>query len=136
VATPDHPDENGCDCANGGFGKLAGLQIRISEKGLDLIQQHLARPIFHPAAENDMMMARLRAALQEGRPVDGADASFYMHETYEATLMGRGVAYDEAHAAAFARYGVSPYSVYAKEVIEATPQAGWNDGWRDFWRNC
>jgi hypothetical protein len=36
-------------------------------------------------------------------------------------MMGRGLLYNAAHDASLLKYGVSPYSVYAPEVILANP---------------
>ena len=47
-------------------------------------------------------------------------------------LMQQGMAYEEAHAAALEQYGVSPFSVYAPEVIEQFPEL-FNSAWRAFW---
>ncbi len=84
------------------------------------------------APENEAMIAKLRAALAEGRPISDGDASFYFHELHESTLMGQGVEYDEAHAAAIAKYGVSPYSIYPPDVINAFPDV-FNNNWFAFW---
>ena len=46
------------------------------------------------------MLDRLQVAMDAGTPVTGADAVFYTHEASEATMMARGMTYDEAHAAA------------------------------------
>lgn len=47
-------------------------------------------------------------------------------------MMARGMTYDEAHAAALEKYGVSPFSVYHPDVVQANP--GWlNQNWRNFW---
>lgn len=78
------------------------------------------------------MINRLQDALANGRLISGADASFYMHELYEATLMSRGVSYDIAHDAAIARYDVSPFSTYHPDVIRAFPDL-FNDNWFNFW---
>jgi filamentous hemagglutinin len=78
------------------------------------------------------MVQRLRDALaNNGGRVRGADASFYLHEIYESTLMNRGMPYHWAHRAALERYGVSAYSLYHPEVIRTTP--GFNQNWLDFW---
>jgi hypothetical protein len=113
-----------------GFGKLAGRAINVSKKGLALVMDHLAQ--FGDNPDNDAMLGRLRSALADGSPIMGADASFYMHEANEATLMGRGMDYESAHAAALAKYGVSPYSVYAPEVIQAFPER-FGPRWFEFW---
>ena len=78
------------------------------------------------------MVARLREALQSGTRISGADASFYMHELAEATMMGRGLSYGAAHSAALAKYGVSPFSVYHPNVILAPP-GSFNANWFRFW---
>jgi hypothetical protein len=113
-----------------GLGSLAGKSINVSEKGLAQVQEHLAQ--FGPYAPNEEMVARLGSALSAGEPVTGADASFYMHELTESTLMRQGVGYEEAHAAALAKYGVSPYSVYAPDVVSKFPEL-FNSNWTEFW---
>jgi len=80
------------------------------------------------------MVERLRTALSSGRSISGADASFYFHEVSEATMMGRGMAYDVAHPAALSKYGVSPFSVYHPDVINALPEA-FGSNWAAFWRS-
>jgi hypothetical protein len=113
-----------------GLGILEGKAVQVSEKGLGLVEEHLAR--FGSYPENAAMIERLQQALSVGEKVTGADASFYVHEAYEATLMNRGIAYEAAHAAALERYGVSQFSVYAKEVVEALP-SHFPNGFREFW---
>jgi RHS repeat-associated protein len=113
-----------------GFGKLAGKLIQVSEKGISLIEEHLAQ--FGVVKANTAMIGRLRAALSAGETIGGADASFYMHEVSEATMMGRGIPYEAAHAGALGKYGVSPYSVYHPEVIQSNA-GSFNSGWRAFW---
>ncbi len=117
--------------AGAGFGKLAGRSIQVSEKGLALVEGHLAR--FGPSVENAAMIDRLRAALSSGSRIAGADAVFYLHEASEATMMARGLIYDVAHAGALAKYGVSPFSVYAREVVAASPHFSTSPGWVRFW---
>lgn len=85
-----------------------------------------------PFPENAAMVQRLRSTLSNGGRITGADASFYLHEVYESTLMKRGILYDAAHSAALNRYGVSAYSVYHPDVIIAFPDA-FNANWMDFW---
>ena len=78
------------------------------------------------------MIARLRAALAKGQTISGADASFYLHEVSEATMMTRGISYETAHTAALAKYNVSPFSVYHPKVIQSMPEA-FNENWFRFW---
>jgi RHS repeat-associated protein len=116
--------------AGEGLGTLAGREVSVSQKGLDLVENHLTQ--FGRHEPNVQMVERLRSALQSGQKVSGADASFYLHEAAEATMMRRGVLYDAAHDAALGKYGVSPYSVYHPEVIQSNPGL-FNSNWRVFW---
>jgi len=77
------------------------------------------------------MVGRLQQALASGSRISGADASFYLHEVSEATMMGRGLSYEAAHAGALGKYGVSPFTVYAPEVILANP-GSFNSNWFTF----
>jgi hypothetical protein len=58
-----------------------------------------------------------------------------MHEISESTIM-RGIyteaSYEIAHQAALNKYGVSPFSVYALEVIQQMRES-FNRGWFKFW---
>jgi hypothetical protein len=113
-----------------GLGIFADSQVAVTQKGFDLVSNHLSQ--FGDFPPNQMMLDRLQAAMDAGNPITGADAVFYTHEASEATMMARGMSYDEAHAAALQKYGVSPYSVYHPDVIQANP--GWlNQNWRNFW---
>ena len=49
-----------------------------------------------------------------------------------AAMMERGMGYDAAHAAALQKYGVSPFSVYPPQVIQALP-GSFNQKWFNFW---
>lgn len=99
---------------------LAGnYTATVSREGLQAVKEHLAQ--FGPHAPNDAMVTRLQTALDSGRPVTGGDANFYLHELSEADLMKDGLSYDEAHAAALKKYGVSLYSVYSPDVIQQHP---------------
>ena len=104
--------------------------IRVSERGLGIVIDHLAQ--FGHVPENTAMIARLQRALVAGHTITGADANFYLHEISEATTMRRGLSYVEAHLGALAKYGVSPYSLYHPHVIRALPEH-FNDAWRRFW---
>jgi hypothetical protein len=117
--------------AERGLGRLANREIAVTERGIARIEEHLARPGFDPDPANAAMIQRLRDALGNGERIRGADASFYMHEIYESTLMNRGMPYQWAHPAALERYGVSSYSVYHPDVIRTT--SGFNQNWVDFW---
>jgi hypothetical protein len=112
-----------------GLGLFENATVRVSQKGLDLVDNHLSQ--FGYVEQNAMMMERMRSAAASGTKVSGADASFYMHEAAEATKMAKGLGYDEAHVAALKKYDASPFSVYHPSVVEALPQ-WFNSNWRKF----
>ena len=78
------------------------------------------------------MIQRLKDALQAGRTISGADASFYLHEVSESTMMGKGMSYNIAHSKALLKYQVSPFSVYHPEIISNISES-FNSNWRSFW---
>jgi hypothetical protein len=47
-------------------------------------------------------------------------------------MMARGMSYDAAHAAALEKYGVSPFSLYHPEVIQANPEI-LGSGFKNYW---
>jgi len=112
------------------FGTLAEKEFSVEAGKLNIIEQHIAQ--FGEYWPNEAMLARLRNTLAEGRNISGADASFYLHELKESELMKSGLSYEEAHNRALAEYGVSPYSVYHPEVIDAFPDE-FNNNWRYAW---
>jgi hypothetical protein len=112
------------------LGVLEGKSANVSASGLQKVESHLAQ--FGEFAPNAAMISRLQSAHAAGMPIAGADLSFYVHELTESTLMIRGVEYDVAHAAALAKYGVSPFSVYGPEVIQQFPEL-FNSNWRNTW---
>ncbi|WP_338479153.1 DUF637 domain-containing protein [Pseudomonas trivialis] len=117
-----------------GFGKLTDRQVKVSGKGLEIVETHLQQ--FGDVPENDLMITRLRSALAEGKPISGADASFYIHEVSESTMMKTGLDYSAAHQGALSKYQVSPFSVYHPDVIRAvnsTEPGSFNASWLKFW---
>jgi hypothetical protein len=122
----------GAVALGGGLGKFAAKEaasgVRVTEEGMQILRGHLEQFGSHPP--NAAMIQRLESAL--GVRVTGADANFYLHEISEATMMGRGMPYEAAHAAAIEKYGVSPFSLFAPEVIQAMPEY-FNSAWRSFW---
>jgi hypothetical protein len=127
---------NGMTRTGSGFGKLANTEVKVSQKGLDLVTNHLEK--FGNVRENSMMLDRLKDSLAKGKSITGADASFYMHEAAEATKMAKGMTYEAAHAYALAKYQVSPFSVYHPNIIQATLRdeygyMNWSQGFLDFW---
>jgi RHS repeat-associated protein len=109
------------------FGVAEGGGVQLTQQGLDVVGNHLAQ--FDEFAPNTQMMQNLQEAFDAGQPVTGANANFYLHETSEAAFMGNGLSYDAAHAAALEQYGVSPFSLYTPEVIQANPTL-FNNAWR------
>ncbi len=99
--------------------ELAYLRNQLASANFgmaDIVEQHLSQ--FGPVKENELMVQRLRLALNEDRPLTGADASFYIHEVNEATQMSQGLNYTTTHGAALTKYAVSPYRVYHSDVIQ------------------
>ncbi|RDY26204.1 hypothetical protein CG710_021870 [Lachnotalea glycerini] len=78
------------------------------------------------------MIKRLENALANGEKISGADASFYMHEITETTLMNQGMTYDVAHGLALEKYDVSPFSVYSPEVVTEYPDL-FSRGFKKYW---
>ena len=114
---------------SGVAGRVASRGIRVSEKGLGLIGEHLAQ--FGEVEYNSMMMQRPGSALNSGARITGADATFYLHEASEATMQARGLSQPAAHAAALSKYG-SEYDLYHPDVIKALPQM-FNQTWFRYW---
>jgi hypothetical protein len=84
-----------------------------------------------PASDtaNEMMVERLRAALEAGQRITGADASFCMHELAEATMMPRGIPYGGARR----RTG----QIWCLAVQRVCSRGGrwsrFNQNWIEFW---
>jgi len=113
-----------------GLGSLAGIEMEVTAEGISTVSAHLAT--FGEWAPNAAMIQRLTAAFEAGSQISGADLVFYTHELMESQLMAQGMTYEAAHAAALAEYGVSSFSVYAPEVIQAFPEI-FNSNWFAFW---
>jgi hypothetical protein len=116
--------------AGDGLGRIAGRSIKVTEEGFRRVEKHLSQ--FDEFAPNKEMLNGLKEAMQKGHRITGGQASFYMHELYEANLMAKGVAYEVAHSAALAKYGVSPFSVYSADVVRRFPEY-FNSSWFRFW---
>ncbi|ROO59297.1 RHS repeat-associated protein [Micromonospora sp. Llam0] len=113
-----------------GLGRLSGREIRVSDSGLARVEAHLSQ--FGQVDINDAMISRLREANASGTRISGGDASFYMHELSESQFMKMGMDYMDAHAAAFSRYDVSPFSVYPPEVVSQF-SSQLSPGYKRFW---
>jgi hypothetical protein len=127
-------DPAAANAGGNGLGLLSGREVTVTQEGLDIVSQHLSTFEEFPGEfpQNTMMLERLQSAMNAGERVSGADAVFYTHELVEARLMGAGMAYEDAHAAALSMYNVSPFSVYHPDVINALPEL-FNSSWRAFW---
>lgn len=125
-----------------GLGKFTSRPIKVSQKGIEIIENHIKKihdlwDVYEP---NIIMLRRIKEALKENRLLTRADASFYMHEIREATLveqlMRRGKPFSDAqtvaHLEALDRYKVSPFSVYNPDVIKSLP-GEFNSNWAGFW---
>lgn len=121
---------NIADGALKGLGKVSGNSYDITSAGLSKVKSHLAT--FGNVLENTAMIQRLENALASGRKLEGADASFYLHELKEADLMVGGMQYTTAHQAALDFYEVSNFSVYHPDVIKSLSEI-FNDNWFRFW---
>jgi hypothetical protein len=109
---------------------LNGKEINPTDKGFSIVKQHLSGEFSD--VTNDAMIARIEQSIKNGNKLTEADASFYMHELNEATLMKNGLVYDEAHALSLEKYDVSPFSVYSPEVIKAFPDSFGRE-FKKFW---
>jgi hypothetical protein len=78
------------------------------------------------------MIQRLENALASGQKLEGADASFYLHEIKEADLVAGGMRQNLALEAALEYYGVSGFSVYHPDVIKSL-SSWFNTNWESFW---
>ncbi|SDX43330.1 WXG100 family type VII secretion target [Paenibacillus sp. PDC88] len=114
-----------------GLGKLEGKELNVTQKGLNIVKEHLSQN-FGDYPENSAMIERLEDALVNKKKISGADASFYMHEVSESTIMKKGIDYDTAHEMALEKYEVSRFSVYHPDVIKSMPDI-FNKNWRKFW---
>lgn len=65
---------------------------------------------------NDVMIVRIRAAIDEGRPLTDGQTNFMRHELRESELMSRGIQYEEAHAEALKTH--PPGRNYDPDVID------------------
>jgi RHS repeat-associated protein len=109
-------------------------EVMVTEETLLAIEEHLATVEGGGDPENLMMLDRLRMALQSGESLTGADLNFFEHELLEAARVAEGIPQEIAHWAAIFEAGVSPFALYAPEVIMATGGAeAWNIGYLAFW---
>ncbi|GAB5411534.1 MAG: hypothetical protein ChlgKO_06480 [Chlamydiales bacterium] len=126
------------------FGKLNGKSIRVTKKGLGIVKRHIemvhieSKEVFNP---NLIMIERLEEELKNGGYLSQFDASFYLHEVKEATLVEKYLkegdsfadAQEFAHKLAFMTYSVSPFSVYHPIVSDKYPDL-FNKKWKNVGR--
>ena len=94
----------------------AATAVTVTQTNLSMIEEHLAG--LGPGAANAAMLGRLQSALSSGQPLTGANLNFYLHEVAEANLVRQGIDQETAHLMVLDQQGVSPYSLYAPEVIK------------------
>ncbi len=128
---------SGVNSSGNGLGKLANKELNVSEKGLNIVKNHINQ--FETYQPNVDMIRRLENAMKNGEKITGADASFYMHELAESYIMEDLTktmdfesAYDIAHSLALSKYEVSQFSVYHPEVI-ANNSSQFSLAWKRFW---
>ncbi len=95
------------------------LKARVTQEGLDTITRHLSRLNGGDYEGNLAMMDRLKARL--GSKITGPDFNYYVHEIMESRLMDKGFDYYSAHDWVLAVAGISPYAVYARELVLQHP---------------
>lgn len=114
--------------------ELRGARVYTAGTSSDLlddatrIETHLARLDHSPA--NDAMLARIRGAATDGRPLTEAEQNFMTHELTEAGLMDRGMGYPQAHELAGQTHPT--FGNYDPEVIKQFPEL-FNQNWRNYW---
>lgn len=128
MTTP--PEGSGNGLVKEGLGQISGKSYNVTQSDINAITKHLSGNLSAP--ENTAMINRLQNALNSGQSINGADASFYLHELKEIELMQTGMTQTTAHQAAIKYYGVSPFSTYHPDVIKTMPET-FNSRWFDFW---
>ena len=111
----------------------AGTKVASNARLLaraDRIEQHLARPEFVRAPQNDAMLARIRSAATEGASLSRADRAFMRHELTENWLMNRGLGARPAHR--IAGWTHPTFGNYDPTVIKQFPQ-NFSPGWKNYW---
>lgn len=114
--------------------ELGGARVYAAGTSSDLlddasrIETHLGRLDHSPA--NDAMLARIRGAATDGRPLTEAEQNFMTHELTEAGLMDRGMGYPQAHELAGQTHPT--FGNYDPEVIKQFPEL-FNQNWRNYW---
>lgn len=106
---------------------LAPLELSLTDQ-IARAEQHLSR--LDPFAANDAMLARLRSAAIDGRPLHVSEINFLNHEMIEAELMDAGMTWPEAHPIAGQVHDT--YSNYHPDVIRQAPEE-FSPKWLQYW---
>ncbi|GAB3869015.1 hypothetical protein GCM10028801_45680 [Nocardioides maradonensis] len=122
------------ELAGGDLSSLRRLSVAANSERLlakaDRIEQHLARPDFVHAPENDAMLARIRGAAADGTPLSAADRAFMRHELTESSLMDHGMGAPMAHR--IAGWTHRTFGNYDPSVIKQFPDR-FGLGWKNYW---
>jgi hypothetical protein len=106
---------------------VAHIELSLSDQ-IARAEQHLSR--LDPATANDAMLARLRSAAIDGRPLHVSEVNFLKHEMIEAELMDTGMGWPEAHAIAGQAHDT--FSNFHPEVIRQL-SGEFSPKWREYW---
>jgi RHS repeat-associated protein len=117
------------------LGAIRGSTIRPTQKGIDIISNHLGQ--FGNVPENTFMLQRINAKLSSGGVLTYADANFYAHELEEAALMAKGVSQGTAHENALSLYGLCEWDLYDPAAVKAADevygQKSMNPAYYQYW---
>jgi len=106
---------------------LARIELSLSDQ-IARAERHLSR--LDPATANDAMLARLRSAAIDGRPLHVSEVNFLKHEMIEAELMDAGMGWPAAHAIAGQAHDT--YSNFHPEVVRQL-SGEFSPKWRAYW---
>lgn len=115
-----------------GLGKISGKEFTVTQTGIDNLKKYLAEQGVINEYKNQAMIARLESALSSGTKITGPDAVFYALKLKEFTLVSAGTDPINAYKIALGYYELSPYSMYAPEVVKMDPSLC-NEGYYKFW---
>jgi hypothetical protein len=92
----------------------------FSPGDVDTVERHLAT--LDQFGANDEMISRIRSNMASGTSLSSSQTNFMRHETTEARLMGGGMSYEDAHAAALGTH--PPGQNYDVDLIKKYPEFG------------
>ncbi|UUW92399.1 RHS repeat-associated core domain-containing protein [Pimelobacter simplex] len=126
--TTDAAEKVGDKAVSGGASSGAVISSSSLLDDAARIESHLTRLDHSPA--NDAMLARIRGAATDGRPLTEGEKNFMTHELAEAGLMDGGMSYVRAHELAGKTHPT--FANYDPDVIKQFPQL-FNQNWRNYW---